>query len=215
MKFSICTIASFGETMRKYATAFTRTGTLSFVMTSCGGTVSVIVRRSTLTILSTTGISRKRPGPFGTGSKRPSRKTMPRSYSRATLIAEKRNRTTRNSRIAMMTRAALIGLDPTSVGLAGGTSRVPQAPSTGPLRGGALRVPYVSGPHSQHEPVKRLAADSFAGPQLFSARSARPPELPVDEHEPVTTPLADRAGDHLRRHLDRLVPHLPRLADGE
>ncbi len=67
MKFSTCTIASFGSTMRKYATAFTRTGTLSFVITSCGGMFSVIVRRSTLTIRSTIGISRKRPGPFGSG----------------------------------------------------------------------------------------------------------------------------------------------------
>ena len=87
MKFSTCTIASSGLTIRKYATAFTRAGTLSFVITSCGGMFSVIVRRSTLTIRSTIGISRKRPGPFGAGSSRPSRKTMPRSYSRATLIA--------------------------------------------------------------------------------------------------------------------------------
>ena len=67
MKFSTCTIASFGSTIRKYATAFTRTGTLSFVMTSCGGMFSVIVRRSTFTIRSTIGIRRKRPGPFGSG----------------------------------------------------------------------------------------------------------------------------------------------------
>ncbi len=51
--------------MRKYATALTRTGTLSFVITSCGGTFSVTVRRSTFTIRSTIGISRKMPGPFG------------------------------------------------------------------------------------------------------------------------------------------------------
>src|SRR5205809_7286463 len=82
MKFSTCTIASFGATIRKYATAFTRTGTLSFVITSCGGMLSVIVRRSTLTIRSTIGIRMKRPGPFGAGSSRPSRKMMPRSYSR-------------------------------------------------------------------------------------------------------------------------------------
>jgi hypothetical protein len=47
MKFSMCTIAAFGSTMRKYATALTRAGTLSFVITSCGGMFSVIVRRST------------------------------------------------------------------------------------------------------------------------------------------------------------------------
>src|SRR4051812_7527134 len=104
MKFSTWTIASFGSTMRKYATALTRTGTLSFVITSCGGMLSVIVRRSTLTMRSTTGISRKRPGPFGSGNSRPSRNTIPRSYSRATLIAEIRKRTTRKSRTTRATR---------------------------------------------------------------------------------------------------------------
>src|SRR6266481_2314299 len=81
MKFSTCTIASFGSTMRKYATALTRAGTLSFVMTSCGGMLSVIVRRSTFTIRSTIGMRKTTPGPFGSSS-RPSRNTTPRWYSR-------------------------------------------------------------------------------------------------------------------------------------
>src|SRR5579862_4249632 len=85
MKFSICTIAAFGSTIRKYATALTRTGTLSFVMTSCGGIVSVIVRRSTLTSRSTTGMRNTTHGPF-CGSSRPRRKTTPRSYSRRILM---------------------------------------------------------------------------------------------------------------------------------
>src|SRR6478672_6308613 len=106
MKFSICTIASFGATMRKYATALTRTGTLSFVMTSCGGMFSVIVRRSTLTMRSTIGMRMKSPGPFGSGSSRPRRKMMPRSYSRATLIAENRNSTTMKRTTTKMTRTA-------------------------------------------------------------------------------------------------------------
>ena len=66
----------------------TRAGTLSFVMTSCGGMFSVIVRRSTFTIRSTIGIRMNRPGPFGGSSSRPRRKTTPRSYSRATLTAD-------------------------------------------------------------------------------------------------------------------------------
>jgi hypothetical protein len=53
-------------------------------------------------------MSKKRPGPFGFGSNRPSRKTMPRSYSRATLIAEKRKRTIRRSRTAATMIAALM-----------------------------------------------------------------------------------------------------------
>ena len=85
MKFSTCTIAAFGSTMRKYATAFTRTGTLSFVMTSCGGMFSVIVRRSTFTSWSTSGIFQTMPGPRGGVSRRPSRNMIPRSYSRMIL----------------------------------------------------------------------------------------------------------------------------------
>src|ERR1700756_1783995 len=75
-------------------------------MTSCGGMFSVIVRRSTLTMRSTIGISRKSPGPFGSGSRRPRRKTMPRSYSRATLIAEIRKRTIRKTTTASATSPA-------------------------------------------------------------------------------------------------------------
>src|SRR5690349_22412497 len=145
-------MAAFGSTIRKYATALTRTGTLSLVITSCGGTVSVIVRRSTLTIRSTTGISRNSPGPFGAGSRRPSLKTIPRSYSRATLIAAKRNRTIRNSRIAMMMSAASI------------TGSYVGAPT--PAVGGrpaSLRL--VLRPHGQDEPVQRLDAYTLAGEQ--------------------------------------------------
>ena len=69
--------------------------------------LSVTVRRSTLTIRSMTGISRKRPGPFGSGSSRPSRKMTPRSYSRATLTAAKRNRTTTTSTATRTIRPAV------------------------------------------------------------------------------------------------------------
>ena len=70
--------------------------------------LSVTVRRSTLTIRSTIGIRMNRPGPFGSGNKRPSRKTIARSYSRATLIAEIKNSTSTRSRIATMIKTALI-----------------------------------------------------------------------------------------------------------
>src|SRR5439155_17731607 len=112
MKFSTWTIAAFGSTIRKYATAFTRTGTLSFVITSCGGMLSVIVRRSTLTIRSTIGISRKRPGPFGSGSSRPSRKMIPRSYSRATLTAASRKSSRMTATATTATIAAVIEVSP-------------------------------------------------------------------------------------------------------
>src|SRR5256714_7825075 len=74
-------------------------------MTSCGGMLSVIGRRATLTIRSTIGISRKRPGPFGGSSSRPRRNTTPRSYSRATLIAAIRKSRTMKTRNAARPRA--------------------------------------------------------------------------------------------------------------
>src|SRR5579862_3239130 len=81
MKFSTWTIADLGSTIRKYATALTRAGTLSFVITSWGGMVSVIVRMSTLTIRSTIGTRKTTPGPFGS-RRRPRRNTTPSWYSR-------------------------------------------------------------------------------------------------------------------------------------
>ena len=110
MKFSTWTIAAFGSTIRKYATALTLTGTLSLVMTSCGGMFSVIVRRSTRTIRSMIGISRNSPGPFGGSSSRPRRKTTPRSYSRATLTADARKMITSNAARAAMISAAVIAI---------------------------------------------------------------------------------------------------------
>src|SRR5215212_4803816 len=52
------------STTRKYATASTRAGTLSRVITSWGGIVCVIVRRVTRTMRSAIGTSGTRPGPF-------------------------------------------------------------------------------------------------------------------------------------------------------
>src|SRR5690349_12143454 len=52
----------------------------------------------------------KRPGPFGSGRRRPRRKTIPRSYSRATLIALTRKRMSRKRTTARATSAAAIPL---------------------------------------------------------------------------------------------------------
>ncbi|MCY1212827.1 hypothetical protein D9M72_245760 [compost metagenome] len=76
-------MARSGSTTRKYTTALTFTETLSREITSCGGTSITTVRRSTLTICCTAGISSTRPGPL-TRQKRPSMNTTPRSYSRST-----------------------------------------------------------------------------------------------------------------------------------
>src|SRR2546426_5288217 len=162
--------------------------------------LSVIVRRSTLTIRSTIGISTNSPGPFGAGSSRPRRKMIPRSYSRATLIAEKRNRTTKKSRTATMMIAALMN-GSYVVALAGGTSRFSQTPSTGPLRGRTLRV----GSDRQHEAVQRLDTHALARAQLLAVCRACLPELAVHVDEAVPPDLADRTGDQLRADLDGSV----------
>src|SRR5437879_5955925 len=68
---------------------------------------SVIVRRSTRTIRSTTGISQISPGPFGCGNSRPSRKPIARPYSRKTLIALIAYSTSKKRTTPRATRAAL------------------------------------------------------------------------------------------------------------
>ena len=54
----------------------------------------VIIRISTLTILSTMGIKMMRPGPF-VAIILPKRNITPRSYSLSTLIAAAKNKTTK------------------------------------------------------------------------------------------------------------------------
>src|SRR5947207_10030043 len=136
-------------------------------MTSCGGMVSVIVRRSTLTIRSTIGIRMKRPGPFGSGKSRPRRKTIPRSYSRATLIAEIRNRTTRKT-------------------------TTPSATSPAAMRGSLRhRGGFAQPPHGELEAVDRLDAHAAARNELAALGVVGAPELA--EHED----LARRAHDAL------------------
>ena len=166
----------------------TRTGTLSLVMTSCGGMFSVIVRRSTLTIRSTIGISRNRPGPFGSASSRPRRKMIPRSYSRATLIAEIRKSTTRKSRIATRIRAAAIELG---------------SYSDDGFDDERQLGPDARDPHA------------LARPQRLAAGRPRAPELALDEDQVVAPGLAELADHRLRPRPDRATAHLYRLRQRE
>src|SRR5215470_5033070 len=83
-KLTTSTMARRGSTTRKYSTALTFTETLSRVITSCGGTSMVTVRRSTRSMRSTSGMRYTIPGPRAP-TKRPSRKTTPRSNSLRTL----------------------------------------------------------------------------------------------------------------------------------
>jgi hypothetical protein len=57
--------ARFGSRTRKYSTAFTFTDTLSLVITSCGGTSMVTVRRSIRTAFSIPGMMSVSPGRAG------------------------------------------------------------------------------------------------------------------------------------------------------
>src|SRR5262249_32667007 len=156
-------------------TAFTRTGTLSFVITSCGGMFKVIVRRSTRTMRSTIGIRKNSPGPLGSWTRRPSRKTMPRSYSRRTLTAAIAYSSTQNTPITKTISAAV----------------------NSPLRrrrGRRLRSWVASvrayGSHFdpmylEGEAVDAIDLDLLAGDEPVVR--ARAPELAVDEDEPVVT----------------------------
>src|SRR4051812_28069691 len=148
---------------------------------------SVIVLRSTFTIRSTTGISRNSPGPFGSASRRPSRKMIPRSYSRATLIAETRKSTTRKSWIATRISAAAIG----SILLGDGLDDERQ--------------------------LWANAGDTHLLARLegLAARRLRAPELALHEDQVVAAGLADLADHRLRSDADRATAHLHRLRQRE
>src|SRR3954469_25562970 len=153
--------------------------------------LSVIVRRSTRTMRSTTGISTNSPGPFGCGSSRPSRKTMPRSYSRATLIAAIKKRNTKNATTASATRAMFTGFS--------GLRRAY----------GALLDPM----HVEGQPVERSDADTLARMQRL--RRARTPQLASHEYLTVTANDAFHPHDLVRPDRRRLPPHGHRLRDPE
>src|SRR5574340_48441 len=94
-------------------TAFTLTVTLSLVMTSCGGTSIVTVRRLTRTSLSMKGMMTTTPGPFPPMSplaNRPQRKITPRSYSRSTLNPIRTNTTATNRTANGLTRESISNL---------------------------------------------------------------------------------------------------------
>src|SRR5947209_11291172 len=82
----------------KYKTAVTLTVTLSRVITSCGGTVRVTIRKSTLIIRVTIGGTEKTPGPLAP-CKRPRMKITPRSYCYTTRMPER----TKSARTTIMT----------------------------------------------------------------------------------------------------------------
>ena len=160
------------------------------MITSCGGMFSVIVRRSTLTIRSTIGISRKRPGPFGSGSRRPSRKMMPRSYSRATLTAANRKSSTRTTTMTTTTMAAVM------TGILTGAASRPAARRARALRG--------------RRPRPRRPARAARRPSSRACHSS-----PLHRDEPVAAHLAVRADDRLRPDRRRPSPDLDDLGQHE
>src|SRR5262249_47532415 len=162
-------------------------GTLSFVITSCGGICSVIVRRSTRTIRSTIGIRTKSPGPFGFGIRRPRRKTTPRSYSRATFSALTRNSTRRRATMTRTMTAAVTG------------------------RSYPATSPQLDAVHVERQPVQAVDPDALSRSERLARVGA--PELAVDEHEAALAHDALHADDLLGADADRHPPRGDRLAD--
>ena len=180
--------------IRKYATALTRTGTLSFVITSCGGIFSVIVRRSTLTMRSIIGIRMNQPGPFGGSRSRPSLKMTPRSYSRAILIAAAPARARSRGRRRPRSRACP-RVDPRPAGAA-----LAQRPTPG----ARPRRPWMSSTATRSPTSERL-------PVLGDGL----PQLAVDEDEPIA-PRDTCGADHGRRtDRDRSASRLQDLGERE
>src|SRR5262249_33111472 len=93
-----------------------------------------------------------------------------------------------------------------------GTARPEVGAASGASCGrGRCRVGFTRG----DEPIERSDAHAPAGPEWLAVGGACLPELPVHVDEAAPTHFADGALDAFGRHLDRLVAHLPRLADGE
>src|SRR5919201_4773229 len=123
----------------------------------------------------------------------------PRSYSRATLIAEIRKSTTRKSRTATRTRAAAKRVSFYEVGT---------------ILGDACFFARLHGLHVEHEAVLDLVdPDPLARAQRLAVAAAGLPELAAEEDEAPAAHLADltdeRAGaadcDGPPAHLDRLA----------
>ena len=84
--------------------------TLSREITSCGGTVNVTTRRSTLIIRVTNGGTRNIPGPLAPVNF-PSTKITPRSYCCTTRIAEERSISAIITTSAMMISATMASIE--------------------------------------------------------------------------------------------------------
>src|SRR6266849_6105956 len=185
--------ALLASSTRKKMTALTLTETLSLVMTSCGGTSMVMVRRLTLTILSTSGMRRSSPGPVpsppGLTTARaclPKRKMTARSYSRRIRTA-----------FRMMKNAMMAtGMSPS----------VQSNPSMSRL----LRLGAVRGPADpERQPVYARHAHRLAG------RDGRvlgdgAPDLAVELHLPFRIKRGSYHGalaDHPRGPGGRGTPH--------
>src|SRR5262245_2958178 len=143
-------------------TAFTLTDTLSRVITSCGGTSIVIVRRLTFTILSMNGTSSTSPGPEPSPpglktalARRPKRKMTPRSYSRR-----------------MRTEEAITNAAITIAGIK------PQI-SSKPLMVRLSGSPRGSG-HCEREAIDAQDLHVFSG-RYRPVRRHSPPQLTVDQ----------------------------------
>src|SRR5215208_3340233 len=192
-------------------TAVTLAGTLSRVMTSCGGTSIVTVLRSIFTILSTTGTRTKSPGPLGPPCTLPSLKITPRSYSFTTLMALSTTDTTNIATTTTTIAATPIPTDCNKPKVAYTRNpplswplEIPAAPRQ--FDGHYLHYPSFAKPHHGHfasHPYHRLTLSR--GGLLWGERKHRPPQLAVHEYPPL------RAHSHGAPYGAHLADH-PLLA---
>src|ERR687898_573699 len=171
-------------------TAFTRAGTLSRVMMSCGGTSMVTVLRSILTILSTKGKRINSPGPLGPPWTRPRRKITPRSYSLTILMALSMTEATNIARITTTMAANPI---PTACNKpkVAYTRNTPLSwpveipATTGQFDGHYLHYPFLTKTHHAHlAPYPYHGLTLSRGALLRGERQLGLPQLAVHEHPP-------------------------------
>src|SRR5574337_1562087 len=162
-------MAFSGSTTLKYMTAFTRTETLSLVITSCVGTSIVTVLRLTLIIFCTPGIRSIRPGPFVTWNL-PRKNITPLSYSGSIFIALQRNISIRNTTIIVPVPIPKFIIPPNS-------SFFSDLQLKAPNLGHRHAVARLKGLVAVSVPVLALDKDlALVPPEVFGRRPLRPHE---------------------------------------
>src|SRR5215213_2797406 len=157
-------------------------------MTYCGGTYTVTVLKSILTILSISGRRMKSPGPLGPPWTRPRRKITPRSYSLTTLMALSTTEATNSARITTTINATPIptACNKPKVAYTRNpplSSPVEISATTGQSDGHYLHYPSLTKPHHGYLASHPYHGLTVSRVGLFGGkRQHGPPPLAVHEH---------------------------------